>query len=74
MLSAYRVFLKLFNCNTVNYLCWERIEEKMFRFIRSKTFTNDLEVIVMGGACEIGSYIVICVNIIKTMENFKNLN
>ena len=46
----------------------------MFRFIRSKTFTNDLEVIVMGGACEIGSYIVICVNIIKTMENFKNLN
>ena len=71
-------FLEQFNCNTVNYLGWERIpniydyiEEKVLRFIRSKTFTNYLEAIVTDGACEIGSYIVVYVNIIKTMENKK---
>ena len=83
MLSAYRVFffLKRFNCDTVNYLCWERIpnifdsiEEKVLRYIRSKTLTNDIDAIVTDGASEIGSYIVVYVNIIKTMENLKNLN
>ena len=73
--------LKKLNCDTVNYLCWERIpniydsiEEKMLRFIWSKTLTNDLEAIVTSGACEIGSYIVVYVNSIKTMEYYKNLN
>ena len=41
----------------------------MFRFIRSKTLTNTLEAIVTSGACEIGSYIFIYVNVIKTKEN-----
>ena len=73
--------LRLFNCDTVNYLCWQRIpniydsiEEKVLHFIGSKTLTNDLEAIVTGGACEIGSYIVIYVNIVKAVENFKYLN
>ena len=73
--------LKRFNCDTVNYLCWERIpnifdsiEEKVLRYIRSKTLTNDIDAIVTDGASEIGSYIVVYVNIIKTMENLKNLN
>ena len=71
------ILLKRFNCDTVNYLCWENIanihdsiEGKLFRFIQSKTLTNDLEAIVTDGACEIGSYIVVYVNIFKTMENF----
>ena len=42
----------------------------MFCFIRSKTLTNDLEAIVTNGAYEIDSYIVVYVNIIKTMEKF----
>ena len=53
-------FLKLFNCDTVNYLCLERIpnihdsiKEKVLRFIRSKTLTNDLETIVTSSACEL---------------------
>ena len=50
------------------------MEEKMFHFIRSKTLTNDLEAIVTGGACEIGSYLVIYVNIVKVMEIFKYFN
>ena len=69
--------LKRFNCDTVNYLFWERIpniydsiEEKVLRFIRLKTLTNDLEAIVTSGACEIGNYIVVYVNIVKAMENF----
>ena len=33
--------------------------------------TNDLKAIVMGGACEIGSYIVVYVNNVKTMVNFE---
>ena len=73
--------LKWFDCDTVNYLCWERIpnihdsiEEKVLRIIRSKTFTNDLEAIVMSGACEIGSYIVVYIDIIKTVEIFWYLN
>ena len=52
--------LKLFNCDTVNYLCLERIpnihdsiKEKVLRFIRSKTLTNDLETIVTSSACEL---------------------
>ena len=48
------------------------IEEKVLRFIRSKT--NDLEAIVTSGACEIGSYIVINVDIVKAVEIFKYLN
>ena len=43
------------DCVTVNYMCWERIpniydsiEDKLLRFIRSKTLTNDLEAIVTG--------------------------
>ena len=52
---------------------YDSIEEKVLRFIRSKTFTDDIEAIVTGGACEIGNYIIVHVNIIKTMENFKNL-
>ena len=71
-------FLKRFNCNTINYLCWERIpnfndsiEEKVLRFIRSRTFTIGLEAIVTDGACEISSYIVDYVNIIKTMGKKK---
>ena len=39
--------------------------KKVLRFIRSKTLTNDL---VTSGACEIGSYIVVYINIIKDME------
>ena len=50
------------------------LKKKVLRFILSKTLTNDLEAIVTGGACEIGSYIIVYVNIIKTMENLKNLN
>ena len=74
-------FLKRFNCDTVNYLCWEgipniydSIEEKVLHFIRSKTLTYDLEAIVTSDACEIGSYIVVYVNIIETMEHFKYFN
>ena len=75
-----KFLLKLFNCDIVDYLCWERIpnirdsiEEKVLRFIRSKTFTNDLEAIVTSGVYEIGSYIVVCVNIVKAMEILKYL-
>ena len=73
-----KFLLKLFNCDTVNCLCWERIpnihdsiKQKVLLFIRSETLTNDLEAIVTSGACEIGSYIVIYANIIKAAENFK---
>ena len=73
--------LKLFNCDTVNCMCWERtpnfhdsVEEKVFRFIRSKTLTNDFEAIVTSGTCVIDSYIVIHVDFTKTMENFKYLS
>ena len=73
--------LKWFNCDTVSYLCWERIanihdsiEEEVLRSIWSKTFTNDLEAIVTNGACEIGSYIVIYVNIVNDVENSKYRN
>ena len=45
--------LKRFNCDTVNYFCWEgspdfcdSFEEKELRFIRSKMLTNDLRAIV----------------------------
>ena len=34
----------------------------MFRFVRSETLTNDLEAIVISGACEIDGYVVINVN------------
>ena len=60
---------------------WERIpnihdsiEVKVLRFIRYKTLINDLEAIVTSGACEISSYIVIYVNIVKAVENLKCLN
>ena len=75
-----KFLLKLFNCHTVNYLRWERIpcihdsiEDKVFQFIRSKSLTNHLEAIVTSGACEIGSYTVINVGIVKAMEYFKYL-
>ena len=45
------------------------LKEKMFRFVRSKTVTNDLEAIVTSGACEIGSYIVVYVDIVKATNN-----
>ena len=71
--------LKRFNFYTVNYLCWEgipnihdSIEEKVLRFIRS-TLTNDLEAVFTSGACEIGSYIVVYVDFVKTVEKFKYL-
>ena len=50
------------------------LKKKVLRFIRSETLTNDLEAIVTGGACEIGSYIVIYVEIVKAMDNSKYLN
>ena len=43
----------------------------MFRYVRSKTLTNDLKTIVTSGACEIGSYIIIHVDIVKAAENFE---
>ena len=46
----------------------DSIKEKVFRFIRSKTHTNDLEAIVTSGASEIGSYIVVYANIVKAAE------
>ena len=46
----------------------------MLCFIRSITLTNDLEAIVTSGACEIGSYVVINVDIVKAVENCKYLN
>ena len=61
-------------------MCWERItnihnsmKEKMFHFIWSKTLTNDLEAIVTSDACEIGSYLVVYVNI-KNVKNYEYLN
>ena len=36
--------------------------------------TNDLETIVGSGAFEIGSYIVVYVDIVKDVNNFKYLN
>ena len=44
----------------------------MLRCVWSKTLTNDVEAIVTSGACEIGSYIVVYVNIVKAVENFKS--
>ena len=74
LIVLIKFLLKLFNCETVNYLRWERIpnihdsiKEKVLCFVRSKTFIND-----MLRACEIGNYIVFYV--IKTVENFKCLN
>ena len=62
------MFIKL-NFN-VSYLCWwtipnvqDSIKEKVLCFVRSKTFTDDLEAIVTSGACEVGSYIVVYANI-----------
>ena len=59
-----------YNCDTVNNLWWGRIpsirdsiKEKVLHFIRSKTLTNDLD------ACEIGSYIVINVDIVKAADS-----
>ena len=73
-----KFLLKSLYCSTVNYLCWERIrnihnsiEDKVLRFIRSKILTNDLEAIVTNEACEIDSYIVVYVDIVKAVENFK---
>ena len=73
-LGLIEILLKVSNCDTVNYLCRERVTnihdsigEKVLRLTRSKTLTNDLEAIVTNGTCEIGSYIVINVNIIKTV-------
>ena len=55
-------------------MCWERIpnihdsiKEKVFCFVQSKTLTNDLVVIVTGGACEIGSYIVVYSKVVKVV-------
>ena len=59
-------------------LCWQRIpnindsiKEHMLHFVQSKTLSNDLEAIVASGACEIGCYIVIYVNIVWAADNFK---
>ena len=46
----------------------------MLCFVWSKTLTNDLEAIITSGVCDIGGYIVVYVNIIKTVENFNYLN
>ena len=80
MLVLIEFLLKWFNCDTVNYLCWERIpnthdaiEEKVLRFIRPKRLPMILK-LLLRGACEIGSYIVVYVDIIKIVENFKHLN
>ena len=65
-------FLQYFNCDTVNYLCWERITNihdsttvNVVRLVRSTTLTNDLEAIVTSGACVIGSYIVVYSYIVR---------
>ena len=77
---AYRVFSLKDSIVILLTICAGRefqiftilLKKKMLRFIQSKTLTNDLEAIVTGGVCEIGSYIV--VYMIKVMEIFKNLN
>ena len=43
----------------------DSIKEKLLRFFRSETLTNDIETIVTSGVCGIGSYIVIHVDIVK---------
>ena len=75
--SIWWIDAKCFNCDTVNYLCWERIpnihdsiEEKLLRFIRSKIIINYLKAIVTSGVCEIGSYIVNYVNIVQSVKKF----
>ena len=45
----------------------------MRHLVQSKMLTNDLETIFTNGACKIGSYIVIYVDIVKAMENLKYL-
>ena len=71
------MLIEFFLNDSIVIMCWERIpniydsiEEKVLCFIRSKTLTNDLQAIITGGVCEIGRYIVVYVNTIKTMENF----
>ena len=73
-----KFLLKRFNCDTVNYLCCERstdihdlIKEKLLCFVLSKILTNDLEAIVTSGACEISSYKVVYVNIVKAVKILK---
>ena len=43
------------------------IEEKVLCFVLSKMLANNLEAIITDGACEIGSDIIVYVNIVKAM-------
>ena len=54
-------------------------EFQIFKILLKKCFASfddddDLEAIVTSGAYEIGSYIVVYVDIIRTVESFEYLN
>ena len=51
----------------------DSIKEKVFRFVRSKTLTNDFEDNVTIRACKIDSCIVVYVNIVKATIILKSL-